>query len=115
MPADPMRVGVVGAGAMGSGIAQIAAQAGHSVVIADTRPEATRKAAFDMRASLDRLVGKGKLSSDGRAATLGRIEFIDAPLADMSVYRDCGLIIEAIVEDLGAKQLLFARLGAVVA
>lgn len=115
MPVEPMRVGVVGAGAMGSGIAQIAAQAGHSVVIADTRPEATRKAAADMRASLERLVEKGKLTIDARDATLGRIQFVDGPLADMSAYRDCGLVVEAIIEELGAKQALFARLGTVVA
>lgn len=111
---NPARVGIVGAGAMGSGIAQIAAQAGHSVVIADTRPEATRRAAGDMRASLDRLVEKGKLSSDARDATLGRIQFVDAPLADLNAYRDCGLVIEAIIEELGAKQALFGKLGAVV-
>jgi 3-hydroxybutyryl-CoA dehydrogenase len=112
---DPVRIGVVGAGAMGSGIALVTAQAGHSVVLADARVDATAKSEADIRASLGRLVEKGKVTSEIRDLVLGRIRFITEPLEEMHVYRDCGLVIEAIVEELGAKQVLFAKLGATVA
>jgi 3-hydroxybutyryl-CoA dehydrogenase len=110
-----MKIGVVGAGAMGSGIAQVAAQAGHSVVLADAASGATAKARSSLLAALHRLVEKRTLSTALRDATLARIEFVDAPLAnDVGVYRDCGLVIEAIVEDLSAKQALFRKLATVV-
>lgn len=115
MAEEPVLVGVVGAGAMGSGIAQVAARAGHRVVLADARPDATSKAEEDVRESLDRLVEKGKLSRDARDATLARISFVRQPLGDLHVYRDCRLVIEAIVEELAAKQVLFAKLAACVA
>ncbi len=108
-------VGIVGAGAMGTGIAQVAAQAGHQVVLGDAMPNATARAHANLTTSLDRLVEKGKLDASARDATIGRIRFVDEPLAGVDAYRDCDLIIEAIVEDLGAKQALFAQLAAVVA
>ena len=110
-----MRVGVVGAGAMGTGIAQVAAQAGHDVVLADAMPNATTRARATLTSALDRLVEKGKLESPARDAIAGRIAFVDEPLAGVDAYRDCEVIIEAIVEDLAAKQTLFAQFGAVVA
>ena len=111
-----MRVGVVGAGAMGTGIAQVAAQSGAEVVLADALPGATTKARANLTSTLDRLVEKGKLSADARHATLGRIHFLDAPLGeDLGAYRECDLVIEAIVEDLDAKQSLFGRLSESVA
>jgi len=112
---EPILVGVVGAGAMGSGIAQVAAQAGHRVILADSRPGATSRAEEDIRSSLDRLVEKGKVSRDVRDATLARISFLPRPLDDVHVYRDCRLVIEAIIEELAAKQVLFAKLAACVA
>ncbi|HKW49774.1 MAG TPA: 3-hydroxyacyl-CoA dehydrogenase NAD-binding domain-containing protein [Gemmatimonadaceae bacterium] len=112
---EPILVGVVGAGAMGSGIAQVAAQAGHHVILADSRPEATSKAEEEIRALLDRLVEKGKVTDDSRDATLARISFQREPLGNFHVYRDCRLIIEAIVEEISAKQVLFAKLAACVA
>lgn len=99
---------------MGTGIAQIAAQAGHDVVVADAMPNATGRARTNLTSALDRLVEKGKLDASARDATIGRIRFLDEPLVDVEAYRDRGLIIEAIVEDLAAKQTLFARLAAVV-
>ena len=108
-------VGIVGAGAMGTGIAQVAAQAGHHVVLGDAMPNATARARANLTTALDRLVEKGKLDASARNATIGRIRFVDEPLAGVDAYRDCDLIIEAIVEDLGAKQALFAQLAAVVA
>ena len=112
---EPLRVGIVGAGAMGTGIAQVAAQAGHDVVLADAMPNATARASANLTSALDRLVEKGKLDARARDAAIGRIRFVDAPLADVNAYRDCDVVIEAIVEDLGAKQALFAKLAEVVA
>jgi 3-hydroxybutyryl-CoA dehydrogenase len=108
-------VGIIGAGAMGTGIAQVAAQAGHQVVLGDAMPNATARARANLTTALDRLVEKGKLDVSARDAAIGRIRFVDEPLAAVDAYRDCDLIIEAIVEDLGAKQALFAQLAAVVA
>jgi 3-hydroxybutyryl-CoA dehydrogenase len=112
---EPILIGVVGAGAMGSGIAQVAAQAGHRVMLADARPDATTKAAQDISSSLERLVEKGRITREAREATLARISFARAPLDDVLAYRECGLVIEAIVEELAAKQVLFAKLAACVA
>ncbi len=109
-------VGVVGAGAMGSGIAQVAAAAGHQVVLSDAKPGATAKARDSMSAALTKLVEKGKLDAAARDGLLARIEFVVPPLtADLSVYKECGIVIEAVVEDLGVKRALFAALGEVVA
>ena len=103
-------VGVIGAGTMGSGIAQVAAQAGHSVVLFDTRKEAVDKAMSGLAKTLDKLVEKGKLSADAAKALLGRI----APASDLKQLADCGLVIEAIIEDLGIKKKLFADLEELV-
>jgi len=110
-----VKVGVVGAGAMGSGIAQVAAQSGHRVVLADAMAGATGKARTNLTNALGRLVEKGKLAAHTRDAILGRIRFVDAPLqGGVGMYRDCDLVIEAIIEDLGAKQGLFKTLAEVV-
>ena len=110
------RIGVVGSGAMGSGIAQVAAAAGHDVVLADASAGAVTKARAKMSGALAKLVEKGKLATDARDATLARIQFVDAPLTgDVSAYADCGVVIEAIVEEIAAKRALFTKLGAVVA
>jgi 3-hydroxybutyryl-CoA dehydrogenase len=109
-----VRVGVVGAGAMGTGIAQLAAQAEHSVVLADAAPNATSRARANLTSTLDRLVEKGKLTAAARDATLGRMIFLETPLADVEAFRGCDLVIEAIVEELGAKQALFTKLAQAV-
>ena len=100
---------------MGSGIAQVAAQAGHEVVVADADPHAAAKAKTNIADGLTRLVEKGKISVASRDNTLDRLTFAKQPLGKaLSSYKDCGLIIEAIVEELGAKQELFAKLANVV-
>lgn len=109
-----LRVGIVGAGAMGRGIAQVAAQAGNDVILGDAAANATERARADLTSGLDRLVEKGKLDAPARDALLGRINFVDAPLTDVDVYRDCDLVIEAIVEDLAAKQSMFRQLSVAV-
>lgn len=113
--AHEMHIGVVGAGAMGTGIAQVAAAAGHYVLLGDSMAGAVRNAQSAIRNSLDRLVEKGKLDVQKRGLILSRIDFFEEPLGvDLGPYRDCALVIEAVQEDLGAKQALFAGLASVV-
>ena len=109
-------VGVVGAGAMGSGIAQVAAAAGHHVILGDAMKGATAKSKASIAKALDREVEKKELARADAEALLARIDFRPQPLADdVSIYKSCGLVIEAIVEDIGAKSRLFEGLETVVA
>lgn len=105
-----MIVGVVGAGTMGSGIAQVAAQAGHKVVLFDTRQQALDTAKAGLEKVMDRLVEKGKLTAETATAIQGRFTYA----TDMKAFATSGLVIEAIVEDLGVKQKLFLDLEAIV-
>lgn len=102
-------VAVIGAGAMGAGIAQVAAQAGHPVLLHDARPGAASAAIEGLAVQLGKLVDKGKLDAVQREATLARLHAVQA-LDDLA---DAGLVIEAIVENLEAKRELFARLEAI--
>jgi 3-hydroxybutyryl-CoA dehydrogenase len=109
-------VGVVGAGAMGTGIAQVAAAAGHKVVIADATQGATQKSQASIAKVMAREVEKGRMSRDAADELVARIDFQWSALGDdVSAFRDCGLIIEAVIEDLEIKQTLFKRLEGVVA
>lgn len=109
-------VGVVGAGAMGSGIAQVAAAAGHDVVLGDANPGAVLRAKAAMENALTRLVEKGKLAQGQMDATLGRIRFAERAVGeDLRAYADCGLVVEAVIEELGVKKELFAALEGVTA
>lgn len=101
-------VGVVGSGAMGSGIAQVAATAGHQVVIFDTNPAALDKSKAGLTATLNKLQEKGKIAN--ASEILDRCSFA----ADMAAFADCGLIIEAIVENIDVKKKVFAALEAIV-
>jgi 3-hydroxybutyryl-CoA dehydrogenase len=108
-------VAVIGAGAMGSGIAQVAAAAGHRVVLADAREGAAARARDTIAKALDREVQKGRLSRDAADDALARVEVHARPLdEDLSFMADRALVIEAIVEDLAAKQALFRRVEAIV-
>jgi len=104
-------VAVVGTGAMGSGIAQIAATAGHRVLMLDSRPGAAAKAIENLRGTFDKLASKGKLTAEAATAAGQRLVAADT-IDDLA---PAGLIIEAIVEDLDAKQTLFRDLEARVA
>ncbi len=104
------RVGVLGAGAMGRGIAQVAAAAGHPVVLADTSAEALDQARTSIRALLDRDVEKGRRAPAKADAVFGRIAFAPLPEGDPAPLAGCGLVIEAIVEDLAVKRRVFAAL-----
>jgi len=97
---------VVGAGIMGAGIAQIAAQAGHPVLLHDAREGAAAEAKLKLGKSLEALVAKGKLTAESVAATLDRIE----PIATLAQAAGARLAIEAIVEVLDAKRALFREL-----
>ncbi len=100
------RVGVVGSGIMGSGMAEVAAKAGFEVVLR-SRAQATADAMYaGLEKSLAKQVERGKLADDERAAVLGRVRAV----SDLSELADCDLVIESIVEDLEAKKHLFTEL-----
>ncbi|HET6922163.1 MAG TPA: 3-hydroxybutyryl-CoA dehydrogenase [Anaeromyxobacteraceae bacterium] len=105
------RMAVVGAGQMGSGIAQVAAQAGISVTLVDASPELAEKAVQKLGAGLQKLVEKGKLTAEQRAAVLGRIK------AGRGIDECAGadLCIEAVVENEGVKKEIFKKLDALLA
>lgn len=96
-------VGVAGAGAMGAGIAQVAALAGHRVLLYDVLPGAAASAIEGISTSLAHLVQKGKLSSERAAAAGQQLQ----PASALDAFAKCGLVLEAIVEDLEAKRALF--------
>ncbi|RJF91746.1 3-hydroxyacyl-CoA dehydrogenase PaaH [Noviherbaspirillum saxi] len=104
-------VAVVGSGAMGAGIAQIAAAAGHTVKLYDTRPEAVEKAIAGIRKTFGMLKEKGRMTPEDADAAGGRLQAAST-LGDLS---DAKLVIEAIVENLDVKRQLFADLEKVVA
>ena len=101
---------VVGAGIMGAGIAQVAAQAGHPVFLFDMREGAAAQAKAKLAATLDGLVAKGKITAEAAAATLARIE----PIPSLDAAAGAALVVEAIVENLDAKRSLFRQLESVV-
>jgi 3-hydroxybutyryl-CoA dehydrogenase len=107
-------VGVIGAGAMGTGIAQVAAAAGHRVVLGDAMTDAARKAQANIAKAMDREVEKARLSRDDADAIAARIDYRWEPLTDLAAYRHCGLVIEAVREDLEVKRSLFQDLEKVV-
>ena len=102
-------VGVVGAGAMGAGIAQVAAQAGHRVLLVDAQPGAVERAIANAAAALKSLAAKGKLPAEQAGTITARM--YPATLAQLA---ECGLVIEAIAEDLDVKRALFRDLEAIV-
>ena len=101
---------VIGAGIMGAGIAQVAAQAGHTVWLHDAREGAASAAKAKLASTLESLVAKGKLSAEAAHATLARIQ----PAAQLADAAAAALVVEAIVEDLTAKRALLKQLEAVV-
>ena len=101
---------VVGAGIMGAGIAQVAAQAGHAVQLFDAREGAAEQAKAKLASTLDGLVAKGKLAREAAAATLARI----TPVAVLEQAREAALVVEAIVENLEVKRGLLRQLEGLV-
>ncbi len=105
-----MTIGIIGSGAMGAGIAQVVATAGHEVRLLDQNAAALEKATAGITASLRKLVEKGKLTREAAEATIARLR----PTPSVQDFADCGLVIEAIVEDLAVKQQVFRQVEAVV-
>lgn len=96
---------------MGSGIAQVAAANGHRVIVCDNLSPVLKKSSKNLKATLQELVAKGKTTYEEAEALQSRITYSD----HMSEFRDCSIVIEAITEDLEAKQIAFKSLEAMVA
>lgn len=103
-------IAVVGTGAMGRGIAQIAAQAGSQVFLLDANPGAAETAKTALLQQWGKLVAKGRLEADEATALAARLH----PVESIAQLSACDLVVEAIVERLDAKQSLFSDLEAVV-
>jgi 3-hydroxybutyryl-CoA dehydrogenase len=106
---DVATVAVIGAGTMGHGIAQVAAQAGYAVRLSDAVPGAAQSGLARVRRNLDGAVERGKLTPAERDTTLARIAVSDSVL---EAAGGADLVVEAIPEDLELKRELFARLDA---
>jgi 3-hydroxybutyryl-CoA dehydrogenase len=102
------RVGVLGCGLMGSGIAQVSAQAGLPTVVLEATPALLDAGLGRVRKFLDGGVAKGKLSAGDRDATMGRL----TGTTDAAALRDCDLVIEAVTENLAVKREVFGRVEA---
>ena len=105
-----MKVGVIGAGTMGAGIAQVAAQNGHQVFLVDLNQEVVEKAKMGHVKVFERLVEKGTMTKEQTATILNAIHYSTST----NDFRDCGLVIEAIVENLEVKHKVFAELESIV-
>lgn len=103
-------VGVAGSGAMGSGIALVAATAGHQVLIFDANPQALDKAIASIKDILSKSVAKGKITDDAGKLIIARIKTINS----VEEFSPCSIIIEAIVENIDIKKNLFKSIEAVV-
>jgi 3-hydroxybutyryl-CoA dehydrogenase len=105
-----LKVGIIGSGAMGTGIAQVAAMAGHPVYLYDNNPDALKRAHQKLNRILNRQVEKGRMTGAEAIAILDRITMVN------SLYdcRDTGLVIEAIIEDLSVKKAVFEQLEELV-
>ncbi|MDQ3100682.1 MAG: 3-hydroxyacyl-CoA dehydrogenase NAD-binding domain-containing protein, partial [Bacteroidota bacterium] len=104
-----MKVAVIGAGTMGIGIAQVAANAGNDVLLYDTRGDAVDRSLADLRITLQKIVEKGKMGQAEADLLLSRIK----PVVDVQQLNGCAIAIEAIVEDLQIKKKLFIELESI--
>ncbi len=104
------RIGIIGAGAMGSGIAQVAATAGHEVRLFDLNEKSLQLSKEKLAKVMARLVEKGRVSADESSAIQQRIKYTEG----LSHFTECDLVIEAIVEKLSVKRELFAQLEKVM-
>src|SRR5262245_48964245 len=104
------RVGVVGLGTMGAGIAQVCVQAGLEVVGREVSDELAERGRSTIEYYLDRAVAKERITAEERDVTLGRLILT----TDLHAISGCELVIEAVVEELEVKRALFAELGGIV-
>lgn len=107
---DNATVLVVGAGIMGSGIAQVAAQAGHPVLLYDVQPGAAAAAIEKLEASFEKLIARGKFSTETGQQVLARIK----PIENLDSAANVALAIEAIIEDSASKRSLFQQMETIV-
>lgn len=105
-----MEIGVLGAGTMGAGIAQVAAQNGHSVILVDQNEQVLHNAKSNLIKVLDRLVEKEKISKERSLEIQNSISYSRT----VASFKNCGLVIEAIIENLEIKHSVFAELETVV-
>ena len=105
-----MIVGIIGSGAMGSGIAQVIATAGHQVHLLDTNSDALGRAEKAIKDSLDKLVSKEKITEERAAEITGKINLT----RDYQQFGNCNLVLEAIVEDLEVKKNVFREIEMIV-
>jgi len=105
-----IKVGIIGSGAMGSGIAQVAATAGHTVYLYDNNPDALQRSREKLAKIMSRLVEKERLTAEEAEQIQERIQYVDS-LYD---FKDPGIIIEAIIEDLEVKRNVFEQLELIV-
>ncbi len=108
--ATPERIGVVGAGTMGAGIAQLAAQSGAATVLYDTVPEGLERGLQTIEKGLARQLERGRLSADESGAIRARVTAVSS----LSELAGCGLVIEAAPERLDLKLELFGELAGIV-
>jgi 3-hydroxybutyryl-CoA dehydrogenase len=106
-----LTIGVIGTGAMGRGIVQVAAAGGMNVLITDARPGAAQEAREFVAKMLARAAEKGSMTTEDAHVASNRVKIVDA----LSDLRQCHVVIEAIVENLDAKRALFAELEQIVA
>ncbi len=104
--AEIKKVGVLGCGLMGSGIAQVAATAGYTTVVRDVSDAVMAKGKAGIVKSLDKFVEKGKMPQADRDAALGRLSYV----TEVKALKDCDIVIEAVTEDLELKNALWKEL-----
>ncbi|MBW8873491.1 MAG: 3-hydroxybutyryl-CoA dehydrogenase [Acidobacteria bacterium] len=102
-------IGVVGAGTMGHGIAQVSAQSGYEVILVDAVPEALARGRTQIAKGFERLLGKGKLTAGQRDEALGRLTTVD----QLAALERADLVVEAVVERYDVKQQVLAELDRV--
>jgi len=107
--AEVRRVGVLGCGLMGSGIAEICVKAGFDTHVREVSEQLVEKGKASITKSLDKAVDKGKLEASARDAALSKLDFT----TDLANLKDCDLIVEAVTEDLALKNEMFGTLDKV--
>jgi 3-hydroxybutyryl-CoA dehydrogenase len=105
-----MRIGIIGSGTMGMGIAQVAAMAGHDVIIYDLNKAALDKAQAQLQLQINKLADKGKITASQAMEIMGSFYFYE----ELSICSDCELIIEAVIENPETKKRLFQEIESIV-
>ena len=104
------KVGIVGGGQMGGGIAEVCAKADIEVIVVEMTDELAARSTASIERSLAKALERGKIDDGGRDAALARLAFT----TDLALFADCDLVIEAVVENLEVKRELFARIDEIV-